>query len=288
MVEPLPFVEELVPQYALAITQLLYFVVTFLGVYLLGRVVVRPLFNRVLRRRDVGQHARRPLKRAVNAAVVIVAVGVAFGFAGYGNFLTALATVAAAATLAVGFAMQDVIANFVAGVFIYTDEPFRIGDWIEWDDNAGVVEDVDLRVTRVRTFDNELLTVPNSVLTQGVIKNPVAKDKLRRQFLFGVGYDDDVDEATEIIVEEAEAHDDIMNEPGVSVRLTELGDSYVGLKSRFWIANPSRSDFVKVRGEYVQAVKERFDEAGIDIPYPTRTLDGEVELSGLSNAEQER
>jgi small-conductance mechanosensitive channel len=288
MVEPLPFVEELVPQYALAITQLLYFVVAFLGVYLLGRVVVRPLFNRVLRRRDVGQHARRPLKRAVNAAVVIVAVGVAFGFAGYGNFLTALATVAAAATLAVGFAMQDVIANFVAGVFIYTDKPFRIGDWIEWDDNAGIVEDVDLRVTRVRTFDNELLTVPNSVLTQGVIKNPVAKDKLRRQFLFGVGYDDDVDEATEIIVEEAEAHDDIMNEPGVSVRLTELGDSYVGLKSRFWIANPSRSDFVKVRGEYVQAVKERFDEAGIDIPYPTRTLDGEVELSGLSIAEQER
>ncbi|MFB6159562.1 MAG: mechanosensitive ion channel domain-containing protein, partial [Haloferacaceae archaeon] len=74
--------------------------------------------------------------------------------------------------------MQDVIANFVAGVFIFTDRPFRIGDWIEWDGYSGIVEDISLRVTRVRTFDNELLTVPNSNLTDGVIKNPVAKEQL--------------------------------------------------------------------------------------------------------------
>ncbi|WP_353633396.1 mechanosensitive ion channel family protein [Halobacterium sp. NMX12-1] len=280
MVDPLPFVEDLVPQYAGAVTQFLYFVAAFVAIYLVGKVVVRPLFDRVLRRRDLDAHARRPLQKLVNFAVLFVAVSVAFGFAGYGNFLTSLATIAAAATLAIGFAMQDVIKNFVAGVFIYTDEPFRIDDWIEWDDNAGVVEDISLRVTRVRTFDNELLTVPNSNLTDDVIKNPVAKEKLRQQFLFGIGYDDDIDEATEIIVEEAEAHDGILDDPGVTVRLTELGDSYVGLKSRFWIDNPSRSDFVKTRSEYVQSVKERFDEAGIDIPYPIRTLNGEVEVSG--------
>ncbi|GAA0279296.1 mechanosensitive ion channel family protein [Halobacterium noricense] len=279
-VEPLPFIRELVPQYAGAVTQFLYFVAAFVTIYLVGKVVVRPLFDRVLRRRDLDAHARKPLQKLVNFAVVFVAISVAFGFAGYGNFLTSLATIAAAATLAVGFAMQDVIKNFVAGVFIYTDEPFRVDDWIEWDGNAGVVEDISLRVTRVRTFDNELLTVPNSNLTDDVIKNPVAKDKLRQQFLFGIGYDDDIDEATEIIVEEAEAHDGILDDPGVTVRLTELGDSYVGLKSRFWITNPSRSDFVKTRSEYVQSVKERFDEAGIDIPYPIRTLDGEVEISG--------
>jgi len=279
-VEPLPFVEDLVPQYAGAITQFLYFVAAFVAIYLVGKTVVRPLFDRVLRRRDLDAHARKPLQKLVNFAVLFVGVSVAFGFAGYGNFLTSLATIAAAATLAIGFAMQDVVKNFVAGVFIYTDEPFRVDDWVEWDGNSGIVEDISLRVTRVRTFDNELLTVPNSNLTDGVIKNPVAKDKLRQQFLFGVGYDDDIDEATEIIVEEAEAHENILDDPGVTVRLTELGDSYVGLKSRFWIANPSRSDFVKTRSEYVQSVKERFDEAGIDIPYPVRTLDGEVEISG--------
>ncbi|MGB9963646.1 mechanosensitive ion channel family protein [Halobacterium sp. CBA1126] len=279
-VDPLPFVSDLVPQYAGAITQFIYFVVAFAAVYLVGRLVVRPLFDRVLRRRNLDSHARKPLQRVVNFAVVFVAISVAFGFAGYGNFLTSLATIAAAATLAIGLATQDVIKNFVAGVFIYTDEPFRVDDWIEWDGNSGIVEDVSLRVTRVRTFDNELLTVPNSNLTDGVIKNPVAKQKLRQQFLFGIGYDDDIDAATEIIVEEAEAHDGILDDPGVSVRLTELGDSYVGLKSRFWIDDPSRSDFVKTRSEYVQSVKQRFDEEGIDIPYPVRTLDGEVEISG--------
>ena len=285
-IDPLPFVEDVVPQYAVAITQLVYFVVSFVAVYLLGRTVVRPLFDRVLERRELDAHARKPLQRIVNIAVVFAAVSVAFGFADYGDFLTSLATIAAAATLAIGVAMQDVIANFVAGVFIYTDEPFRIDDWIEWDGHSGIVEDISLRVTRVRTFDNELLTVPNSQLTDGVIKNPVAKDRLRQQFLFGIGYDDDIDEATEIIVEAAENHDAILDDPTVSVRLTELGDSYVGLKSRFWIANPSRSDFVKIRSDYVQRVKERFDDAGIDIPYPIRTLDGEVELTGSAGAGQ--
>ncbi len=166
-------------------------------------------------------------------------------------------------------------------MFIFTDKPFKIGDWIEWDGGSysGIVEDIDLRVTRVRTFDNEMLTVPNSVLTDDVIKNPVAKDKLRIQFLFGIGYDDDIHRATEIIIEEAEKHADILDDPEPSVRLTELGDSSVGLKSRFWIADPARGDFVKTRGEYVTAVKERFDAEGIDIPYPYRNLAGGIEIS---------
>jgi small-conductance mechanosensitive channel len=211
--------------------------------------------------------------------VVFGAIAIAFGIAGYGSFLQSLATIAAAATLAIGLAMQDVISNVVAGVFIYADRPFRIGDWIEWDDHSGIVEDISLRVTRVRTFDNELLTVPNSQLTDDVIKNPVAKDKLRLKFVFGIGYEDDIQRATEIIVEEAENHPDILDDPAPSVRLTELGDSYVGLQSRIWIANPSRADFVKTRGEYVTNVKERFDEAGINIPYPQVDLSGGIELA---------
>jgi small-conductance mechanosensitive channel len=254
------------------------FLVSFLAIYFLGRATVVPLVNRVLNKRGLDAHARKPLKKITSILVVFVAIAVAFGLAGYGDFLQSLATVAAAATLAIGFAMQDVIANFVAGIFIFTDRPFRIGDWIEWDGNSGVVEDISLRVTRVRTFDNELLTVPNSQLTSGVIKNPVAKDQLRLQFLFGIGYEDDIDQATDIILEEAENHEEILEDPEPSVRLTELGDSSVGLKSRIWIADPSRGDFVKTRGEYVQAVKERFDDAGIDIPYPNRELSGALDV----------
>jgi small-conductance mechanosensitive channel len=267
--------------YAGSIGAALTFLLTFVLIFLVGRIVIIPLVNRALRSRDLDEHARKPLKKLVSIAIIFAGIAVAFGVAQYGSFLQSLATIAAAATLAIGLAMQDVLKNFVAGIFIFTDRPFRIGDWIEWDGNAGIVEDISLRVSRVRTFDNELLTVPNSQLTDDVIKNPVAKDQLRLKFVFGIGYDDDIDEATEIILEEADRHEGILADPAPSVRLVELGDSSVGLQSRIWISNPSRADFVKTRGEYVTAVKRRFDAEDINIPYPNRTISGGLELEHI-------
>ncbi|MFC6718768.1 mechanosensitive ion channel family protein [Natrialbaceae archaeon GCM10025810] len=263
-----------------AIEGIVLFALMFALVFAAGRTVVLPLLERALDRRGLDEHAQNPLLLLARVGVVFVALAVAFGAGGFGNFLVSMAGIAAAGALAVGLAMQNVIANFVAGVFIYADRPFRIGDWIEWDDGtySGIVEDISLRVTRVRTFDNELLTVPNSALTEGVIENPVDADKLRQKFVFGIGYDDDVERASEIIVEEARDHPDILGEPAPSVRLVELGDSAVGLQSRYWIADPSRADFVRIRGEYVAAVKRRFDEGGIDMPYPVRTLEGGLVL----------
>ena len=267
------------PEVADPVAAALVFIVVFGGIWLVGRSVVVRVLERLLGQRDVDVHARRPILKLGRYAVLFVAVTVAFGAAGFGNFLTSLATIAAAATLAIGFAMQDVIKNFVAGVFVFIEEPFRIGDWIEWDDHAGIVEDISLRVTRVRTFDNELLTVPNAQLTDGVIKNPVAKDQLRVKITFGIGYDDDIDEATDIILEEAQAHEGILADPKPSVRVTELGDSAVGLQSRVWIDDPNRSDVVGIRSAYIQAVKERFDEADIDMPYPHRQLVGGIDVT---------
>jgi small-conductance mechanosensitive channel len=267
--------------YAGSIGAALTFLLTFVLIFLVGRIVIVPLVNRTLRSRDLDEHARKPLKKLVSIVIIFAGIAVAFGVAQYGSFLQSLATIAAAATLAIGLAMQDVLKNFVAGIFIFTDRPFHIGDWIEWDGNAGVVEDISLRVSRVRTFDNELLTVPNSQLTDDVIKNPVAKDQLRLKFVFGIGYDDDIDEATEIILQEADRHEGILADPAPSVRLVELGDSSVGLQSRIWISNPSRADFVKTRGEYVTAVKRRFDAEDINIPYPNRTISGGLELEHI-------
>ena len=255
------------------------FVVAFILIYLVAKLVVLPLFDRLLTARGLETHAVRPLKKIVNIVIVFVALSVAFGAAGFGNFLTSLATIGAAATLAIGFALQDVIKNFVSGIFIFTDKPFKIGDWIEWDGNSGIVEDISFRVTRVRTFDNELLTVPNSQLTDGVVKNPVDGDKLRLKFTFGLSYEDNIDTATDIIIEEAEAHADIIDDPAPSVRLIELGDSHVGLQARVWITQPRRSDFVRTRAEYVKRVKQRFDREDITIPFPQRDLSGEVGMA---------
>ncbi|TKX42318.1 mechanosensitive ion channel family protein [Halorubrum sp. SD690R] len=259
------------------------FLAVVTATYVLYKAAVKPLVRRVFDRQGLDEHARRPLQKIVAFLVLFAGVTVAFGAAGYQGFLRSLATIAAAATLAIGFALQDVIKNFVAGVFIYTDKLFRIGDWIEWNGNSGVVEDISFRVTRVRTFDNELLTVPNHALTSDVVKNPVAKKTLRLKFVFGIDYEDDVEKATDIIVEEAERSDAILEDPAPSVRLTELADSYVGLQSRIWIDDPSRADFVKARADYVKAVKARFDEAGISIPFPQRTVSGRNEWTDPSS-----
>lgn len=247
--------------------------------YFVGKALVLPVLERVLDRYSLDRHAKQPLRKVVWLAYLFAVVGFAFGFAGFGSILRSLATIAAAATLAIGFAMQNVIRNFVAGIFIFVDRPFRIGDWIEWDEYSGIVEDISLRVTRVRTFDNELLTVPNSQLTDGTVKNPVQADKLRVKFLFGIGYEDDIDQATRIIVEEAENHPDILDDPAPSVRLTELADSFIGLQSRIWTGDPSRSDFIRIRGEYVKNVKERFDQEDIEVPFPQRDITGELAVS---------
>ncbi|MDY6780428.1 MAG: mechanosensitive ion channel family protein, partial [Halobacteria archaeon] len=122
---------------------------------------------------------------------------------------------------------------------------------------------------------------PNSQLTDGVIKNPVDEDQLRMKFVFGIGYEDDIERATEIIIEEAEENDDILDDPAPSVRLTELADSYVGLSARFWIEDPSRADFVRTRSDYVESVKKAFDDEGIEIPFPQRDLSGSVEVNDV-------
>jgi small-conductance mechanosensitive channel len=270
--------------YAGPLGGVLTFLLVLVVLWGLVRLVVVPLADRALDARGLQRNARRPLLRLVRVVAFVVAVALAFTVAGYGDLLSSLTTIGAAATLAVGFALRDLLANFVAGVFIYTDRPFRIGDWIEWPGsgdlpNAGVVTDITFRVTRVQTFDNQLLTIPNSKLTGDVVMNPTARDKLRMSVEFGIGYEDDIDEATDIILEEAERHPDVLALPEPAVTLAEnpLADSYVGLVARFWISNPNRGKFLRVRSEFVQAVKERFDGAGIDIPYPQVDLSGSIE-----------
>ena len=259
-------------------TTALRFVAGFVAVLLLGKLALVPGFRRVARSRGFDEAVVSLGTNVLNAVVWVAAIAIGFAVAGYGSFLSAFAVFGGAIALAVGFAAQDLLGNFVAGVFILKDKPFQVGDWIEWGGNAGRVEEIDLRVSRVRTFDNELVTVPNGDLANSAVTNPVAYDTLRQKFVFGIGYDDDIEEATDIIVEKAEAHEEILDDPGVSVRVTELGDSAVGLQSRWWIADPDRGDFVRVRSEYVTAVKEAFDDAGIDMPYVHRQLTGSVEV----------
>ena len=274
--------DEVVEMYPGVLGAIVTFVVAFVVVYLVGRLVVVPLAKRALKARGFNATIRSLAEDVFGAVVLFAALAVALALAGFGTFLAAFATIGGALALALGFAAQDLVGNFVAGVFILKDRPFEVGDWIEKDDIVGRVEDIDLRVTTVRTFDNEKITVPNSELADNPVKNPVAYDKLRQKFVFGIGYEDDIDHAKRVILDEASKQDEILADPAPDIRVTELADSYVGLQTRFWMDNPARSGFVAVRSDFVQAVKERCDAEGIDMPYPYVQVVGglDVEMDG--------
>ena len=250
------------------------FIVTLFVVYLAGRWLLVPLVARVLDRQGHDPTVRSLADSVMAVVVWVLAFAVAFTVAGFGSVIAAFGVFAGAIALAVGFAMQDLLSNFVAGVFILKDKPFEIDDWIEVNDIVGRVEDIDLRVSRVRTFDNERITVPNSELANNAVKNPVAYDTLRQKFTFGIGYDDDIEHARDVILDEAAKTGGILDDPDTSIRVTELADSYVGLQTRFWIAQPGRADFVRIRSDFVENVKNRLDAEDIEMPYPYRTLEG--------------
>ena len=248
------------------LSQAVRFVLAFAFVYALGRFLVEPAVDRALAFRRVQQTLRAALERIVHVAVVFVAIAIAFNAAGFGSVFTATAQLAAALTIAVGFATRDVASNLVSGAFIVADPRLNVGDWIEWKDNSGVIEDISFRVTRVRTFDNELISVPNAELATNAVTNPVARSTLRIAHVFYVADDTDIARVRSILLEEARTHEAIIDNPEPTVRVTEVNDGRIGVQARVWIANPDRSDFMLVRSEYLTRVAERFDEAGVELP----------------------
>ena len=266
----------LLEQLAVALRSLAVFLAIVGGVYAFGRFVAVPLVGIAVDATTVDETVRLTALKVTGAVFALLGLYLAVPTSGLANTPTTVAAITAGATIAIGFASRDILSNFVSGAIIVVDPEFRVGDWIEWEGREGVIEDIGFRVTRVHTFDNELVTVPNSELTTNAVTNPVAKDRRRITAEFGIGYGDDIDLAREVLVDVARRHGEILDRPAARVMLVELGESAVGLRAQFWIADPARAEVLRIRSEYVQAVKECFDAEGIEMPYPYRELTGRV------------
>ena len=268
---------ELFSKYTTLLGQVGEFLLVAGIVYLPGRFLVKPAVEWVLARRDLEPTLERTIEKLLGAAVVLGALIIGAWTAGFSAFLGGSALIVAALTLALGFAAQDVLSNFVAGVFIVQDRNFNIDDWIEWNDKAGFIHDIGFRVTRVRTFDNETITVPNTELATNAVTNRMSNDTLRISSVFGIGYADSIDETARILLDVAAEHDAILDDPAPSVRVAGLGDTAIELQARFWIADPDREEFSATRSEYVRTVAERCRAAGIDLSTTTQhDLSGEL------------
>lgn len=174
-----------------------------------------------------------------------------------------------AAGLAVGLALQGSLSNFAAGVLMIIFKPFKAGDFIEGAGVAGTVEEIQIFTTQLKTPDNKTVIVPNSGMMGGVITNYSAKGTRRVDMLFGIGYEDDIDRARELILEVLSADERIFKDPEPFVAVKELADSSVNFVTRVWA---NADDYWNIYFDTTEAVKKRFDAEGISIPFPQRDV----------------
>ena len=177
--------------------------------------------------------------------------------------------IVAAAGLAIGLAMQGSLSNFAAGVLIILFKPFKIGDFVEMAGTSGVVVNIMIFTTELKTGDNKKVIVPNSSILGGVITNYSANDTRRVDLVMGIGYNDDIDKARQVLEELINADERILKDPAPLVAVSELADSSVNFVVRPWV---NSADYWGVYFGLTEAVKKRFDQEGISIPYPQQDV----------------
>jgi small conductance mechanosensitive channel len=235
---------------------------------LLIRVIMR-LVDRGLNRERVEFAVQRLISNLLRVSLVTGAVLLALSIAGVqvGAALAAIGLVG----LALAFALQNILENFVAGMLILVRKPFGRGDQIETNDYCGTVEDVDLRVTRLRVFDGELVLVPNADVFTHPIVNLTTRGPRRTRVLVGIDYRDDHDAAVEVLREAVAVAPGVLKTPAPEVLVVELGDSSVDFEVAYWSAPDMRS-VRHTRDEVLRGCKRAVEGAGMRIPWPIRTL----------------
>lgn len=245
-------------------------VIAALAIFVIGKWVARRLGNGVTRLLEKGT-GDPMLTRFIGNLVYfgLLTFVVLAAVAQVGVQTTSLIAVLGAAGFAIGLALQGSLANFAAGVLILVFRPFRSGDFIEGAGISGIVEEVHVFTTRLRTGDNKSIVIPNGQLTSGTITNYSAKSERRVDLVFGVGYGDDLDRVKSVIADELSRDDRILAEPAPVIGVLELAESSVNVAVRPWVKS---ENYWPVLFDLNERMKKRFDAEGISIPFPQRDL----------------
>jgi small conductance mechanosensitive channel len=241
--------------------------------WILTKLIVK-LLTRYLIRRNVDDILVRFIASVTNVVLLLIIVIAAIGSLGINT--TSLVALVGAAAIAVGVALQDSLKNFAAGVMLIVFRPFGTGDEIEAAGITGIVEEITTFNTILRTPDNREIIVPNGAIYQDNIINYSARSTRRIDMVFGIGYDDDIRKAREIIEATLEADERVLKEPEPVIAISELADSSVNFAVRPWVKT---EDYGVVNFDLTEKIKLAFDENGISIPYPQM----DVHLNGNDN-----
>lgn len=245
-------------------------IILALLVFIVGRWLARILtktLEKVMTKGHVDKMLVSFLGNIAYAALLAVVVLAALEQLGV-NTTSALAILGAAG-LAVGLALKDSLSSFAAGVMLIIFRPFKLGDFIEAGGVAGVVEEIRIFHTMLKTGDNREVTMPNAQIYSGTIINYSARETRRIDLVIGIGYDDDIKKARDIINAVLAANETVLKDPGPTVMLLELGASSVDFAVRPWVKS---GDYWTTRADVMEAIKSAFDKEGISIPYPQQDI----------------
>jgi small conductance mechanosensitive channel len=201
--------------------------------------------------------------------IILGAIVVIMALSRLGIPTTSMLAVLSAAGLAVGLALQGSLANLAAGLLLIIFRPFRTGDFIGAAGVQGTVQEVHILTTTLNTIDNLRLIVPNAQITNGIITNFAANDTRRADLTVGVSYEDNLQTARQLLETLIAAHPLVLKEPTPFIGVTDLAENSVNIAIRVWV---QRRDLQKVRVDLLEQIKLIFDQHGITIPYPQRTL----------------
>lgn len=206
--------------------------------------------------------------------VLLYAAAVLVALATVGVEITSIVTAAGIASVVVGLALQNTMANFVSGFILLASKPFTAGDWIEFDGYEGTVDSVNMFFTTIHTFDNRIVKIPNSRLTANDVVNCSAGGNRRVKLTFSVSYDDNLTKVKSVIYDVIAKNDRILTEPEPAVHIGEHLDSGVQVVVFVW---GRAEDYYPIYFYMQENVKRAFDENGVTIPYPHVELVSEKE-----------
>lgn len=242
-------------------------VVIALIVWFVGAKVIRflrKIVRTALEKRDVDKGVRQFTDGVVNVGCYIVLILVILNL--FGIQTSSVAAAVASMGLTAGLALQGSLSNFAGGVLILVLKPFKVGDYIIEDThkNEGTVAEISIFYTRLRTIDNKIVVIPNGTLANSSLTNVTTSDRRQIDLTFGIGYEDDLKKAKEILYNIAETTEKRVKDTDIQVFVRELAESSVNLGFRIWVP---MDDYWTVLWEINERVKLTFDKEGITIPY---------------------
>lgn len=240
--------------------------------YFMARLLSK-LFQKVMLRVTRHNALLSLATNVVYVLIILIALFIALGVLDLDKTVTSLLAGAGIIGLALGFAFQDIAANFMSGVFMAVRKPFREGDIIETQDKMGVVTEMNLRATLVRSFQGQYHIIPNKDVFQNTISNYSRDGKRRIDLEVGVSYGDDLEKVKKVTLDAIRSIDYILQDNDISLYFSEFGDSSINFTVRFWVNFRKQTDFLQGRSDAVMAIKKAYDENDIMIPFPIRTLD---------------